>query len=150
MSCGNLVHLNPSTTQLTETKHSTRKNRSTWKKSSVENWSAICKKKYSEEKEAQPSINENKDHYDYEQLRSWVEEGLRECHMKNQSEGMGALWSARKQLPRRTAQKRPKEQPEKGKTPGRKVPLKKNNTTMKKNLVKKKKKPKKSHKRKNM
>ena len=29
MSCGNLVHLNPSTNQLTEMKHSTRKNRST-------------------------------------------------------------------------------------------------------------------------
>ena len=91
MSCGNLVHLNPSTTQLTETKHSTRKNRSTWKKSRVENWSAICKKKYSEEKGAQPSINENKDHYDYEQLRSWVEEGLRECHMKYQWEEIGVL-----------------------------------------------------------
>ena len=75
----------------------------------MENWSAICKKKYSEEKGAQPSIKENKDHYDYEQLKSWVEEGLRECHMKNQLEEM---W-ARKQPPRRTGQKRPKKQPEK-------------------------------------
>ena len=149
MSCGNLVHLNPSTTQLTETKHSTRKNRSTWKKSSVENWSAICKKKYSEEKGAQPSINENKDHYDYEQLRSWVEEGLRECHMKNQSEEMGALWSARKQLPRRTAQKRPKEQPEKAKLQWERCPWKRTTQPWKRTWLKKKK-PKRSHKRKNM
>ena len=34
----------------------------------VEDWSTICKKKYSEEKGAQPSINENKKkNYDYEQ-----------------------------------------------------------------------------------
>ena len=33
----------------------------------MEDWSTICKKKYSEEKGAQPSINENKNHYDYKQ-----------------------------------------------------------------------------------
>ena len=35
----------------------------------VEDWSTIliCKVKYSEEKGAQPSINENKNHYDYEE-----------------------------------------------------------------------------------
>ena len=33
--------------------------------------------------------------------------------MKNQSEEMGALWSAKRQPPRRTGQKRPKKQPEK-------------------------------------
>ena len=33
--------------------------------------------------------------------------------MKNQPEEIGALWSAKKQPPRRTGQKRPKKQPEK-------------------------------------
>ena len=73
MSCGNPVHSNPSTNRLTEKKHSKRKasyrplERTEPLKSKVEDWSTICKKKYSEEKGAQPSINENKNHYDYEQ-----------------------------------------------------------------------------------
>ena len=40
--------------------------------------------------------------------------------MKNQSEEMGALWSARKQPPRRTGQKRPKKQPGKAALRGEK------------------------------
>ena len=42
--------------------------------------------------------------------------------MKNQSEEMGALWSARKQPPRRTGQKRPKKQPEKAALRGERCP----------------------------
>ena len=72
---GNPVHSNPSTNQLTEKKHSMRKTpyrplertepllkKAGWKTEAQ----LICKKKYSEEKGAQPSINENKNHYDYE------------------------------------------------------------------------------------
>ena len=75
MSCGNLVHSNPSTNQLTKRKHAKRKalyrplerkeplKRKAWWMTEAQS----VKKKYSEEKEAQPSINENKNHYDYEQ-----------------------------------------------------------------------------------
>ena len=42
--------------------------------------------------------------------------------MKNQSEEMGALWSARKHPPRRTGQKRPKKQPEKAALRGERCP----------------------------
>ena len=74
-SCGNPVHSIPSTNQLTETKHSKRKSpyrplerteplkrKAGWKTEET-----ICKKKHSEEKGAQPRINENKNHYGYEQ-----------------------------------------------------------------------------------
>ena len=57
--------------------------------------------------------------------------------MKNQSEEVGALQSAKKQPSRRTGQKRPKKQPEKRSSQGRMVPLKKNITIMKENLAKK-------------
>ena len=74
MSCGNLVHSNPSTNQLTEKKHSKRKapyrpleRTEPLKREAGWKTDAICKKKYSEEKGAQPHINENKNHYDYEQ-----------------------------------------------------------------------------------
>ena len=73
MSCGNPVHSNPSTNQLTEKKLSKRKapyrplERTEPLKSRVEDWSTISKKKYSEEKGVQPSSNENKNHYDYKQ-----------------------------------------------------------------------------------
>ena len=138
MSCGNLVHPNPSTNRLTEKKHSKRKapyrplerTGTLNRKSRVEDWSTICKKKYSEEKGAQPSINENKNHYDYTQ------EGLRKCHMKNQSEEMGALWSAKKPPPRRTGQKKGQRNSQKKQHSGEKGALEKR-TTMKKNLVKK-------------
>ena len=60
------------------------------------------------------------------QTRSWVEEGLRECHIKNQLEEIGiTLQSAKKKKknpPRRTGQKRPKKQPEKAAVRGERSP----------------------------
>jgi len=145
MSCGNLVHSNPSTNQVTEKKHSKRKapyrplerTEEHLKEKQGEDRSTICKKKYLKEKGAQPSINENKNHYEL-QKRSWVE-GLRECHMKSQS---------KKPPPRRTGQKRPKKQPEKAAHRGERCPWKR--TTMKMNFAKNLKSQRKSHKRKDM
>ena len=56
--------------------------------------------------------------------------------MKNQSEEMGALWSAKKQPPKRTEQKRPNKQPEKAALRGERCPWKRTTSTMKKKLVK--------------
>ena len=75
MSCGNLVHSNPSTNQLTEKKLSKRKapyrplerTEAIKRKAGWKTEAQSVKKKYSEEKGAQPSINENKNHCDYEQ-----------------------------------------------------------------------------------
>ena len=75
--------------------------------------------------------------------RSWVEEGLSECNMKNQSEEnqseeTGAPWSAKKTTTKKNWAEKAKETARKSSTQGRKVPLKR---TMKKNLVKIKKAP---------
>ena len=63
--------------------------------------------------------------------------------MKNQSEEIGALWSAKKTTTEKNWTEESKETARKSSTRGRKVPLKRNNTTMERNLVKKIKKPKK-------
>ncbi len=42
--------------------------------------------------------------------------------MKNQSDEIGALWSAKKQPPRRTGQKRPKKEPGKAALRGERCP----------------------------
>ena len=74
MSCGNLVHSNPSTNQLTEKKHSKRnapyrplERTEALKEKQGGRLKHNLWKEVSEEKGAQPSINENKNHYDYEQ-----------------------------------------------------------------------------------
>ena len=64
--------------------------------------------------------------------------GLRECHMKNQSEETGALWSAKKTTKKNWAETA-KQTARKSSSQGRKVPFKNNTTTMKKNLAKNKK-----------
>ena len=73
--------------------------------------------------------------------RSWVEEGLSECSMKNQSEETGAPWSAKKTTTKKNWAEKAKGTARKNSTRGRKVPLKKNNHE--KELGKKLKKPKK-------
>ena len=55
--------------------------------------------------------------------------------MKNQSEEMGALQSAKKTTTKKNWAEKAKETARKSNTQGRKVPLKKNTTTMKKNLA---------------
>ena len=82
----------------------------------MEDKSIICKKKYLKEKGAQPSINENKNHYEL-QKRSWVE-GLRECHMKSKS---------KKNTTKKNWAEEAKETARKSSTQGRKVLLKKTN-----------------------
>ena len=56
--------------------------------------------------------------------------------MKNQSEEVGALRSAKKNTTKKNWAEKAKETSRKSSAPGRKVPLKKNNTIMKRNLVK--------------
>ena len=56
------------------------------------------------------------------QNKTTKEEGLRECHTKNQSEEMRDLQSAKKPPPRRTGQKSPKKQPEKATFRGERCP----------------------------
>ena len=73
--------------------------------------------------------------------KSWVEVDLRDCHMKNQSEEIGALRSAKKTTLEKNWAEKAKETARKGSTQGSKVPLKKNNHE--KELGKKLKKPKK-------
>ena len=55
-----------------------------------------------------------------------VEEGLRESHMKNQSEETGALQSAKKTTTKKNWAEEAKETARKSSTQGRKVPLKNN------------------------
>ena len=150
MSWVNPVHSNPSTNQLTEKKHSK------WKAPyRLPERTEPLKRKAGWKTEAQSvkrSTQKRKEHSQVsirtKTTRSWVEEGLRECHMKNQSKEIGALRSDRKQPPRRTGQKRPKKQPEKAALRGERCPWKR--ATMKKNLVKNLKSQRKTHKRKNM
>ena len=56
--------------------------------------------------------------------------------MKNQSEEIGVLRSAKKKTIKKNWAEEAKETARKSSSQGRKVPLKKNNTTMKKNLAK--------------
>ena len=75
MSCGNPVHLNPSTNQLTEKKHSKRKapyrplvrTEPPKRKAGWKTEAQSVKRSTQKKKGAQPNINENKNHYDYEQ-----------------------------------------------------------------------------------
>ena len=75
MSCGNLEHSNPSTNQLTEKKHSKRKapyrplerTETLKRKAGWKTEAQSVKRSTQKKKGAQPSINENKNHYDYKQ-----------------------------------------------------------------------------------
>jgi len=126
MSRGNLVHSNPSTNQLTEKKHSKRKT----PYRPLERTEALKRKAgWKTEAQSVKRSTQKKKEPSQVSVRTkttmiWVEEGLRECHMKNQSEEIGALRSAKKQPSRRTGQKRPKKQPEKAAVRGERCPWK--------------------------
>ena len=145
MSWGNQVHSNPNTNQLTEKKHSKRKAlyRPLERTEPLSNyyflkqggrlkhnlWKEVLRRKRSPAK------------YQWEQkpiqlqTRSWVEEGLRECHMKNQLKRQ-ELYRVLKTIIKKNWTEEAKATARKSSSQGRKVPLKKNTTTMKKNLVK--------------
>ena len=129
---------NPSTNQLTEKKQSKTKTpyrplqrreplkrKAGWK-TEAQSVKEVLRRKRSPTK------------YQWEQkplwllTRSWVEEGLRECHMKNQLEEIEALRSANKQPPRRIGQKRPKKQPEKAAVREERCPWKRTSQPWKK------------------
>ena len=143
MSWGNPVHSNPSTNQRTEKKHSKRKapyrplerteplkRKAGWKTE------AQSVKRSTQKKKEPSQLVSMRTKTTMIMNKKLVEGGLREYHMKNQLEKIGALRRAKNQPSRRTGQKRPKKQPEKAALKGRKVPLKK-----KKTIKKPKKKP---------
>ena len=130
MSWGNSVYSNPSINQLTEKKHSKR----TASYRPLERTEPL--KRIAGWKTEAQSVKRSTQKY------RWVEEGLRECHMKNQSEEIGALWSAKKHHQEELGRRGQRKSQEKQHS-GEKGALEKEQHNQEKELGKKLKKPKK-------
>ena len=151
MSWGNPVHSNPRTNQLTEKKHSKRKEpyrplerteplkRKAWWKTEAQSVKRSTQKK----KEHSQVSNQWEQKPLWLRTRSWVEEGLRECHTKNQSQEIGDLQSAKKKKKRQELGRRGRRNSQKKQHQGEKGALEKEQHNHEKELGKFFKKPKK-------